>query len=267
MLPTGSRDAALNDDTKTLLSELEGVLQIRGAGQRVQARTVPLYRLAVADALEAGRSVNNPNAAWAELAVRQQGLALGSDRARAVLQDCYTRLPAVDPHARLPTGVYISHYKVTKKLNTNPSQEEARRIATDRLSAAVTLFAGGNEEEAMAALQAVAAYGQLVGTLLKLAASGGTLGQTPVSYPKLYHAIPCDLMRSQAIPCHISYPILPNITPDMPDPGARPTLPTRCLRCPRCPSCPRRPRRPRCPHAAHTLPTLPTRDLTRPTGL
>lgn len=86
ILPTGSRTAVFDDESKELLSELEGGLQLRSAAQRVQARTVPLYRLAAADLLTQPASVANPNGAWAELAVRQQGLALGTDRAKAVLQ-------------------------------------------------------------------------------------------------------------------------------------------------------------------------------------
>jgi len=53
--------------------------------QRVQARTVPLYRLAAAELLTKPSSISKPNAAWAELAVRQQGLALATERAHAVL--------------------------------------------------------------------------------------------------------------------------------------------------------------------------------------
>mmetsp|Transcript_1574 Transcript_1574/g.4005 ORF Transcript_1574/g.4005 Transcript_1574/m.4005 type:complete len:762 (+) Transcript_1574:39-2324(+) len=141
ILPDGSRTAVFDEEAKELLSELEGGLQIRSAAQRVQARTVPLYRLAAAELLTQPTSLSNPNAAWAELAVRQRGLALGTDRAKAVLQ------------------------------------EEARRIATEKLNAAATLMAQGKEEEAVAAMEDVVGFSDLVGSMVKL---GGWLGDKPV---------------------------------------------------------------------------------------
>mmetsp|Transcript_14755 Transcript_14755/g.43469 ORF Transcript_14755/g.43469 Transcript_14755/m.43469 type:complete len:688 (+) Transcript_14755:2-2065(+) len=136
----GAADAELSDETKALLSELEGVLQIRGAAQRVHARTIPLYRSSAAALLEAPTSVGDPGGAWAALALRQQGLALPTERAKAVLQ------------------------------------EESRRIATARLEEAARLAAAGRDDEATSALLELTGWADLVGSLVQLA---GWSGEAP----------------------------------------------------------------------------------------
>ena len=90
MLLPDSSETKLTKETMALLGELEGVLQVRSAGARLQTRTVPLYRAAVREALEKvlsnqGESDAKSVSVWGTLAVRQQELQLPTETARASL--------------------------------------------------------------------------------------------------------------------------------------------------------------------------------------
>ena len=133
LLPAGS-DAKLDDETALVLGELEGILQIRSAGERVMARTVPLYRSAVSDALAAALNdgAADPAAVWASLVTRQRELRLRDASARPVLV------------------------------------EEARKIAAEQLALAAELEKKGQTDRALAQLGATARYGRYMGEILEL---------------------------------------------------------------------------------------------------
>ena len=98
------------------------------------ARTVPLYRSAVSDALAAALNdgAADPAAVWASLVTRQRELRLRDASARPVLV------------------------------------EEARKIAAEQLALAAELEKKGQTDRALAQLGATARYGRYMGEILEL---------------------------------------------------------------------------------------------------
>lgn len=128
--------AKLTEESQMLLGELEGVLQVRGAVRRLQARTVPLYRSTAKDALttalQSPIDATSAASVWGGLALRQQELSLPTATARAALV------------------------------------EEARAIGSQQLADAVELMSAGSDEAAIALLEQLLSYGSFVGRMLTL---------------------------------------------------------------------------------------------------
>ncbi|KAL1523218.1 hypothetical protein AB1Y20_018170 [Prymnesium parvum] len=138
LLPDDS--AKLTDEATKILGELEGILQIRSAVRRLQARTVPLYRDAARASLEEVFRSDAAVAAstvWGRLALRQQELKLPTETARAALV------------------------------------EEARQIASQELRSAAELAASGQSDAAGEMVRNVVRYGDFVGRMLELSGWGG----------------------------------------------------------------------------------------------
>lgn len=134
MLLPDSSGTKLTTETMALLGELEGVLQVRSAGARLQTRTVPLYRAAVREALErvlSGESDTKSVSVWGALAVRQQELQLPTETARASLV------------------------------------EVARGVAAAQLELAAQQQTAARPVEARASLDALLRYGAFVGDMLE----------------------------------------------------------------------------------------------------
>ena len=130
--------AALTEESMELLGELEGMLQVRSAAGRLEARTLPLFRAAVSASLGSAYAEGDgvtPIGAWGKIAVRQQEL-------------------------RLPTAAVISIMT-----------EESRRIATSGLiSAAEAQKLGTSPPADNAQLLRVTRFGSFLGEMLDVAA-------------------------------------------------------------------------------------------------
>lgn len=85
MLPSDDPDSKLTEEKMRLLGELEGILQVRSAGMRLQGRALPIFRAAVERELEAAleeeeeEEAATGGMAWARLATRQLELRLEGD--------------------------------------------------------------------------------------------------------------------------------------------------------------------------------------------
>jgi len=145
ILPADDPSAKLTEEDMALLGELEGILQIRNSASRLQARTVPMYRAIVAEALEKGLLSDPPSATslWGGLALRTQELVLSAGTAKDTLV------------------------------------EEARRITTDLLNEAAQLQSAGDTEGASAKLNEALRYGEYVGSLIQV--TGWEASTTPAS--------------------------------------------------------------------------------------
>jgi len=138
LLPDDDSTPSLGEEEMELLGELEGILQVRGAGAALRKRTEPLYRAAAAAALDAvlegGPSVERPVSVWGRLALRQQQLNLPTDVARDLLS------------------------------------VESRRLASEKLVAAAELQAAGKADAALAEANKVVEYAGFLGDMLTAAA-------------------------------------------------------------------------------------------------
>jgi len=134
LLPDES--AKLDEEAMSLLGELEGILQVRAAGSRLQAVTQPLFDVAAKEVLEtAFEAPGSPVAMWGQIALRQTELSLPTAAAQATLT------------------------------------ELARRLVTDKLVDAANLHAQGMTATSLADLARVLQYAQFVGEMM--AVSGG----------------------------------------------------------------------------------------------
>uniref|UniRef100_A0A7S4B3T7 Uncharacterized protein n=1 Tax=Chrysotila carterae TaxID=13221 RepID=A0A7S4B3T7_CHRCT len=132
LLPSDSDDARLTEEMMTLLGELEGILQIRSANRRLQARTLPIYRQTVVKALsQAGEEGAPPSTQMTGLlAIRAGELALSGAEAKAVFV------------------------------------EEARRRAEALIGEAAAAKQRGNADAATAVLRKTVSYTSYLGELL-----------------------------------------------------------------------------------------------------
>jgi len=143
---------ALTVDDMELLGELEGMLQARGAAAALRRRTEPLYQEAAASALAAvfaAPADGAPVSVWGRLAVRQQEL-------------------------QLPTEVAKSTVIV-----------ESRRLASERLAAAVQHQAAGDETAALAEVAKISEYATFLGELFSVAGLAAEEA-TPASIAERY---------------------------------------------------------------------------------
>ena len=139
----GEEKMSISEESMALLGELEGILQIRGAGARIMERTLPVYASAAAEALrQAGTGASVPTV-WGDLAVRQQELALPSETAKASFVD------------------------------------EARSMASQMLSSSAQLQADGKQAPALEKLSELLEHAEFVGSLLQT--SGWEDGARPAS--------------------------------------------------------------------------------------
>lgn len=139
MLPNDGA-SKLDEDKMALLGELEGILQVRGAGSRLQAHAVPIFRADVVAALE--DAMDNGGAApalWAQLAIRQQDLRLSYEIVEATVV------------------------------------QASRGVAAARLELAAQQYLGGTPKAGLDSVGKLLEFGQFVGALLDVAAIGDSL--------------------------------------------------------------------------------------------